>query len=96
MIRNEAIRYNVGVASMMDKMKLAILRWFGQVKRSCTYVPLRRCERLAIVGIRSDRGRSKKFWRELLRYDMTYMQLTEDMTLDRKIWRSRVSRSECF
>uniref|UniRef100_M1BIV7 Reverse transcriptase n=1 Tax=Solanum tuberosum TaxID=4113 RepID=M1BIV7_SOLTU len=48
MIRNEAIRYNMGVA----KMREAILRWLGQVKRRCTDVPLRRCERLAIVVLR--------------------------------------------
>ncbi|PHT60524.1 Alpha-N-acetylglucosaminidase [Capsicum baccatum] len=36
------------------------------------------------------RGRSKKNWREVIRHDMEHLQLTEDMTLDRKVWRTRI------
>ncbi|PHT35180.1 E3 SUMO-protein ligase SIZ1 [Capsicum baccatum] len=42
--------------------------------------PVRRCERLPLRS----RGRSKKYWREVIRHDMEQLQLTEDMTLDRK------------
>ncbi|KAG5583366.1 hypothetical protein H5410_053993 [Solanum commersonii] len=40
----------------------------------------------------SDRGRdrTKKYWGEMTRQDMTQLQLTEDMTLDRRIWRLRI------
>ncbi|KAG5619410.1 hypothetical protein H5410_019234 [Solanum commersonii] len=35
-IRNEVIREEVGVASVVDKLREARLRWFGHVKRrSC-------------------------------------------------------------
>ncbi|PHT68369.1 Coiled-coil domain-containing protein SCD2 [Capsicum annuum] len=46
--------------------------------------PVRRCERLALDGFRRGRGRPKKYWGEVIRRDMEQLQLTEDMTLDRK------------
>ncbi|PHU25135.1 hypothetical protein BC332_03467 [Capsicum chinense] len=50
--------------------------------------PVRRCERLALDDFKRSRGRPKKYWRGMIRHDME--QLTEDMTLDRKVWRSRI------
>ncbi|KAG5583946.1 hypothetical protein H5410_044380 [Solanum commersonii] len=55
-IRNEVIREKVGVASVVDKLREARLRWFRHVKRQAE----------------------------------TQLHLTEDMTLDRKEWRSRI------
>ncbi|KAF3637124.1 hypothetical protein FXO38_23856 [Capsicum annuum] len=46
--------------------------------------PVRRCERLALDGFRRGRSRPKKYWREVIRRDMEPLQLTMDMTLDRK------------
>ncbi|KAG5582302.1 hypothetical protein H5410_052929, partial [Solanum commersonii] len=71
-IRNEVIREKVGVASVVDKLREARLRWFGHVKRS------------------RGRGRPKKYWGEVIRQDMAQLHITEDMTLDRKEWRSRI------
>ena len=48
------------------------------------------CERLALDGFRRGRGRPKKYWREVIRHDMEQLQLTEEMTLDRKVWRTRI------
>ncbi|KAM3203386.1 hypothetical protein P3L10_031012 [Capsicum annuum] len=89
-VRNESIREKVGVASMEDKMREVRLRWFGHVMRRGTDAPVRRCERLALDGFRRGRGRPKKYWREVIRRDMEMLQLTEDMTLDRKIWKTRI------
>ncbi|KAM3253038.1 hypothetical protein P3L10_007108 [Capsicum annuum] len=66
------------------------LRWFGHVMRRSTDASVRRYERLALDGFRRDRDRPKKYWREVIRHDMEQLQLTEDMTLDRKVWRSRI------
>ncbi|KAG5591785.1 hypothetical protein H5410_042299 [Solanum commersonii] len=60
-IRNEVIREKVGVASVVDKLREARLRWFGHVKRH-----------------------------ETPGEDLAQLHLTEDMTLDRKEWRSRI------
>ncbi|KAF3658046.1 hypothetical protein FXO37_14605 [Capsicum annuum] len=67
------------------KMREARLRWFGHVRRRGMDAPVRRCERLALDGFRRGRGRPKKYWGEVIRRDMEQLQLTEDMTLDRKV-----------
>ncbi|KAK4359787.1 hypothetical protein RND71_022016 [Anisodus tanguticus] len=55
---------------------------------------LRSCERLAMDGFRRGRGRPKKYWGEVIRWDMAQVQLTEDMTLDRGLWRTRIRVEE--
>ncbi|KAF3659858.1 putative protein PEROXIN-4-like [Capsicum annuum] len=88
---NETIREKVGEASVEDKMREVRLRWFGHVMRRGTDAPVRRCERLALDGFRRGRGRPKKYWREvMIRRNMEQLQLTEDMILDRKLWRMRI------
>ncbi|XP_070017365.1 uncharacterized protein [Nicotiana sylvestris] len=89
-IQNEAIRDRVGVASVEDKMRETRLRWFKHVKRISIDAPVRRCERLAMESLRRGRGRPKKYWGEVIRHDMALLHLTEDMTLDRRVWRSRI------
>ncbi|KAG5613275.1 hypothetical protein H5410_024556 [Solanum commersonii] len=89
-IRNEVIREKVGVASVVDKLREARLRWFGHVKRQCVDAPVRRCEGLVVEGMRRVRGRPKKYWGKVIRQDLAQFHLTEDMTLDRKEWRSRI------
>ncbi|PHT81284.1 hypothetical protein T459_14299 [Capsicum annuum] len=71
-------------------MRKVRLRWFGHVSRRGTDAPVRRCERLAFDGFRRGRGRPKKYCREVIRRDMEQLQLKEDMTLDRKVWRTRI------
>ena len=89
-VRNEIIREKVGVVSVEDKMREVRLRWVGHVMRRGKDAPVRRCERLVLDAFRWDRDRSKKYWREVIRHDMEQLQLTEDMTQDRKIWRTRI------
>ncbi|KAM3223007.1 hypothetical protein P3L10_022277 [Capsicum annuum] len=89
-VRNETIRDKVGAASVEDKMREVRLRWFEHVMRRGTDTPVRRCERLALDGFRWGRGRPKKYRREVIRRDMEQLQLTEDMTLNRKIWRTHI------
>ncbi|WMV09787.1 hypothetical protein MTR67_003172 [Solanum verrucosum] len=89
-IRNEVIREKVGVASVVDKLREARLRWFGHVKRRGADAPVRRCEGLVVEGTRRGRGRPKKYWGEVIRQDLAQLHITEDMTRDRKEWRSRI------
>ncbi|KAK4372544.1 hypothetical protein RND71_007928 [Anisodus tanguticus] len=93
-IRNDDIREKVGVALVDDKMREARLRWFRHVQRRDTDAPVRRCERLAMDGFRRGRGRPKKYRGKVIRRDMTQVQLTEDMTLDRGLWRTRIRVEE--
>lgn len=78
-----------GRDSVVDKRWEASLRWFRYIKRN-TNVPMRRCERLTVIGQRRGGGRPRKNWRGVIRYDMTHLQLTEDLNLDRGPWRSRI------
>ncbi|WMV26024.1 hypothetical protein MTR67_019409, partial [Solanum verrucosum] len=89
-IRNEVIWEKVGVAPVVDKLREARLRWFGYVKRRCADAPVRRCEGLVVEGTRRGRGRPRKYWGEVIRQDLAQLHITEDMTLDRKEWRSRI------
>lgn len=66
----------VRVTSMVDKMREERLRWLKHVKRRYIDVPARRCEQLAMVGLRRGRGRMKKYQGEVIRQDMTHLQLT--------------------
>ncbi|KAG5629018.1 hypothetical protein H5410_000735 [Solanum commersonii] len=75
-IRNEVIREKVGVASVVDK-----LREVRQMVWTCEE---------AGAAPRRGRGRPKKYWGEVIRQDLVQLHLTEDMTLDRKEWRSRI------
>ncbi|KAG5584416.1 hypothetical protein H5410_044850 [Solanum commersonii] len=50
-----------------------------------------RCERFDIVGVRRDRGRPKKYWGEVIRRNMAQLQLIEDMTLNRMVWRLQIT-----
>jgi len=68
----------------------ARLRWFGHIQRRSTDALGRRCERLAVVGTRRGRGRPKKYWGEVIKRDMARLRITEDMALDRELWRSNI------
>ncbi|KAF3632641.1 60S ribosomal protein L18a [Capsicum annuum] len=89
-VRNEIIREKVGVASVEIKIRKARLRWFGHVMRRGFDALVQRCETLAIDDFRRGRGRPKKYWREMIRHDMEQLQLSEDMTLDRKMWMTQI------
>lgn len=59
-IRNEDIRGKVRVASVVDKMREARLRWFEHVKGRTADVPLRRCEKLPVISLTKGRSRTRK------------------------------------
>ncbi|VFQ64955.1 unnamed protein product [Cuscuta campestris] len=89
-ISNEVIRRQVGMAPVEDKLQEARLRWFGHVRRRDADAPVRRCERITVFGGSRGRGRPKKNWKEVIRQDLGLLTLTEDMALDRNLWRTRI------
>ncbi|KAG5611019.1 hypothetical protein H5410_022300 [Solanum commersonii] len=50
--------------------------------------PVTRREKLAIEGTMRGRGRLKKYWGELIRQNMMQFHVIEDMTLDKRVWRT--------
>ncbi|KAF3625885.1 putative KOM [Capsicum annuum] len=77
-------------------MREARLRWFDHVMRRGMDALVQRCERSASDGFKRGKGRPKNYWREVIRHDMEQLQLTEDMTLDRKLWRRRIRVEDYF
>ncbi|KAF3632294.1 Vacuolar protein sorting-associated protein 24 -like protein 1 [Capsicum annuum] len=49
---------------------------------------------LAMNGLMRGRGRPRKYWRKVIRHDMEQLQLTEDMTFDRKSLAMELVRSK--
>ena len=78
------------MVSIEDKMRETRLRWFGHIRRRSRDAPVRRCERLECSEYRRSTGRPKKSWSEVIRHDLRTLGLVEDMTQDRKLWRSSI------
>jgi len=89
-VRNEAIRDKVGVASIEHKLRETRLRWFSHIKRRSEEALVRRCERVTLADCKRGRGRPKKNWKEMIRGDLNFLGLTEDMVYDRSLWRFRI------
>ncbi|VFQ84645.1 unnamed protein product [Cuscuta campestris] len=89
-ISNEVIRRQVGMAPVEDKLREVRLRWFGHVRRRDADAPVWRCERITVIGGSRGRGRPRKNWNEVIRQDLGLLDLTEDMTLDRNLWKIRI------
>ncbi|VFQ79479.1 unnamed protein product [Cuscuta campestris] len=64
-ILNEVIRRQVGMAPVEDKLREARLRWFGHVRRRDADAPVRRCERITVIGGSRGRGGPRKNWKEV-------------------------------
>jgi len=89
-IRKEVIRGKIGVASIEDKIRDVRLHWFDHIKRRNMDASVRRRERIDHPDYRRSRGRPKKSWSEVNRHDLKTLGLVEDMTQDRRLWRSRI------
>jgi len=78
-IRNETIREKARVAPVEDKIREARLRWFGHVKRRNVNALVRRCEHINLMNYRRGRGGPKTVWNEVIRQDLNFIGLSEDM-----------------
>jgi len=87
-IKNEEIRERVRVAPLEEKLRETRLRLFGHVKRRSVNAPLRRCEKINLLHCKRGRGPLKMSWNAVIRSNMVFTGLTDDMTQDRNLWRS--------
>ncbi|GKE61296.1 hypothetical protein Tco_1511663, partial [Tanacetum coccineum] len=83
---------NLQVATIFNKMRECLLRWFGHVKRRPQSAPLRRVESITVDGVRR-RGRLKLRWEDK-KTNLKELLLSEDMTYDRNSWRTRIRVDE--
>ncbi|KAF3630369.1 hypothetical protein FXO38_27183 [Capsicum annuum] len=84
-----SMEYVPGLRWLLGYDRLKLQRKVVLLSKRDADAPVRKCERLALDGFRRSKGRPKKYW-GVIRHDMEQLQLTEDMTLDRKVWRSRI------
>lgn len=45
-----------------------------------------------MMKLTKGRESPKKYWGEMIRHDMPLLQFTKGITLDRKLWRSRIRK----
>ncbi|KAG5592517.1 hypothetical protein H5410_043031, partial [Solanum commersonii] len=96
---DEDVTHHIGVAWMKLRLASGVLcdkkipsRLKGKFYRVVVRTALlygAECWRSRTHSARG-RGRPKKYWGEVIRQDLAQLHLTEDMTLDRKEWRSRI------
>ncbi|VDP31888.1 unnamed protein product [Heligmosomoides polygyrus] len=82
-IRNDVIGQKFGVAPIADKMREALLQWYGHVLRG-KEVSVRKIElELEVLGKRP-RGRPKQCWPDALHMDMKVTGVHPDQAQDRE------------
>ena len=79
------IREKVGVAPTKDKIRKTGPRWFSHVKRRSKNALVRRCVTISLSWYRRNGRRPKKSWNEVMRNDLKFIGLTEDMAEDRSL-----------
>ncbi|XP_071739938.1 uncharacterized protein [Rutidosis leptorrhynchoides] len=81
------------VRSINDKLREERLRWFGHVRRRPLTANVRRVEALTVDGVWR-RGRPTRRWEDIIKLDLKELSLTEHMTSDRNVWRTRIKIDE--
>ncbi|VDO97410.1 unnamed protein product [Heligmosomoides polygyrus] len=85
-IRNDVIRQKFGVAPIADKMREALLRWYGHVLRGKEDSVRKIGFNFEVIGKRP-RGRPKQRWADTLHMDLKVAGVNPDLALDRERWR---------
>ena len=80
----------MGIEPLDEKMRGTRLRWFRHVKRRSVNTPVKRCEKINLMYCRKKRGRLKMSWNDVIRGDLKFLGLAEDMVQDRNVWRSKL------
>jgi len=84
--RNDDIRRILGVACITDKVREARLRWFGHVQRREEEDCVRRILEADVRGQRS-RGRQRKRWIDVVKYNMEDLRVDLMDVENRAEWR---------
>ena len=86
--RNDDIRRILGVSCVTDKVREARLRWYGHVQRREEDDCVKRILE-ANVGGQQSRGRQRKRWIDVVKYNMEDLQLNMEDAEHRAEWRRR-------
>ncbi|VDO04601.1 unnamed protein product [Haemonchus placei] len=92
-ISNDAVRQRFGVASIVDKMREARLRWYGHTLRA-------KIDSVRKIGLRLDvsgkrpRGRPKQRWLDTLHEDLKAVNIHPDQAINRVKWRQHIGKPD--
>ena len=84
----QEIRRIIRVACITDKVREARLRWYGHIQRREEDDCVKRILEADVHGQRS-RGRQRKRWTDVIKYNMEDLWLTVEDTGNRAEWRRR-------
>nr|CDJ81375.1 unnamed protein product [Haemonchus contortus] len=92
-ISNDAIRERFGVASIVDKMREARLRWYGHTLRAKNDSVRKISLNLDVSGKRP-RGRPKQRWLDTLHEDLKAVNIHPDQAFNREKWRQHIRKAD--
>ena len=92
-IKNQEFREKLDIAPLSAKMSENRLRQFENVQRKTVDSPVRRIENILVEGKRS-RERPKKSWVEQIKYDLSELRPSADLTKDRNSQRRQIYISD--
>jgi len=95
-VRNEVIRERIGVASINEKLTQHQLRWFGDVQRRPSEAPVRSGVLKRGDKVKRGRGRPKLTWDESVKRDLKDWDISEEVALDRSVWRLAINVPESW
>lgn len=82
-IPNTTVMNELGVMSIIDKLRERRLCWFGHVHRKQPSVVVRRVEMITLEGAKS-RGQPRRKWENSVMLDLKELTLTKDMAYDKR------------
>ena len=93
-VRNEVIRDRVGVAPIEEKLTQHRLRWFGHVQQRPSEAPVHNGVLERVDNVKRGRCRPKLTWDESVKRDFKDWDISEELALDRSVWRLAINVPE--
>ena len=90
-VSSEEVAGRCGLRQIDDVLRTTRLRWYGHVRRREEGEVLATVRDWTVEG-RRPRGRPRKTWMDNVRDDMRRLNLTDDMTEDRQMWKNAIAR----
>ena len=90
-VASKEVARRCGLRQITDVLRTSRLRWYGHVRRREEGEALATVRDWTVQG-RRPRGRPRKTWMDNVREDMRSLNLTDEMTEDRLIWKNAIAR----
>ena len=84
----------MGVTHIENKLRENRLKWYGHVQRRAVDAPVRKSDRIVVLGDVRGRSRPRLTWESVGKHDMNKYNLIEHIALDRVEWRKRICTAD--